>query len=265
MKLPESERFIYQHNPLIEVASQLRFPTILRITSHEPVEFQDEIREIYPILEISKLPSSFIIGNESQQEESQATELVYVFTSEDLSWRVSLNRNFIAIATRNYRRYEEFKQKFVDILKVFERIYKPAFYSRIGLRYEDLIVRSELGLQKVDWSAIIPQHIAPELHSPAIASSVRASIKNLVLETDDGAIMLKHGLVNAIDVDRNAEELAYLLDADFYKEGKIGKGDYVWELFDRYNKSARNLFRWSITDRLHEAMEPQYVKAGNEF
>jgi uncharacterized protein (TIGR04255 family) len=76
------------------------------------------------------------------------------------------------------------------------------------------------------------------------------------METEDGAITLRHGLVNARDEEQNIDELAYLLDADFYKEGKIGRGDYVWELLDCYNKSARNLFRWCITDRLHIAMEP---------
>ncbi|TYQ23683.1 TIGR04255 family protein [Pseudanabaena sp. UWO310] len=260
MIFPDNERSIYQNNPLIEVVCQLRFPTILRISNHAPVEFQDEIRATYPIFEevSPQVPVYFGKDNRLQQEDlqGQSNDVFYHFVSDDFSWQVSLSQNSIAIVTRNYRRYEEFKQNFIHILEIFEKIYKPSFYSRIGLRYKDLIVRSDLELAEVDWSYLIPQYIAPELHSLEIASSVRESSKILVMETEDGDITLRHGLVNARDEELNIEELAYLLDADFYKEGKIGKGDYVWELLDCYNKSARNLFRWCITDRLHTAMEP---------
>ena len=54
MKLPDYERVIYEYNPLIEVIAQIRFPTILKITSQEPVDFQDSVRFEYPIFEASR-------------------------------------------------------------------------------------------------------------------------------------------------------------------------------------------------------------------
>ena len=41
-------RKFYRRSPLIEVICQLRFPDILKIEAHEPADFQDAIRQVYP-------------------------------------------------------------------------------------------------------------------------------------------------------------------------------------------------------------------------
>ena len=47
----QEERCIYQNNQLLEVICQLRFPTILAINAREPVDFQEAIRQAFPIYE----------------------------------------------------------------------------------------------------------------------------------------------------------------------------------------------------------------------
>jgi uncharacterized protein (TIGR04255 family) len=86
-------------------------------------------------------------------------------------------------------------------------------------------------------------------------------MKNLVLKTEQGQVNFKHGLVTVKEPGKNNEEIAYLFDADFYTEQKIERDGNVWNLLDQSNKSARRLFRWSITDILHNAMQPQAVDA----
>lgn len=266
MDLPNYERVIYQNNPLIEVVCQLRFPTILRIAHQQPVEFQDNIRFDYPIFESSQnvqIPSE-ISNFIPQFSASLINEVNYSFKSEDLKWQLSLDKESITLITNNYERYEQFSSRFKKAIEVFEKIYKPAFYSRVGLRYRDLIVRSKLNLQDKDWSELIPEHIASELHTPVIAPSIRLLLKNLQLETGFGQVLFNHGLVRVRDTEKDIDELAYLLDADFSTEGKIGKSDDIWNIFDQSNRTARNLFRWSITDKLHNAMQPQPVKVDTD-
>ena len=53
---PSIERVIYQNNTLGEVVCQLRFPTILRIEASSPADFQDAIREAYPLFITKKSP-----------------------------------------------------------------------------------------------------------------------------------------------------------------------------------------------------------------
>ena len=260
MNLPEFERVIYKRNPLIEVVCQLRFPPILKISHQEPVEFQDEIRFRYPLFETTKaqVPSDILkIVQQFGLPLPLQTDTAYSFKSEDQRWSLSITKDFIALNTSSYERYEQFKQRFEEALEIFERIYKPSFYTRVGLRYQDLIIRSKLGIEDKNWSELIAKHIASELHDPELSSSIRTIMKNLVLKTENGQINLNHGLVTVKEAQENSDEIAYLFDADFYIEQKIeGNGD-VWNALNQFNQSAGRLFRWSITDVLHNAMQPQ--------
>lgn len=261
MHLPESERVIYERNPLIQVACQLRFPPILKISHQEPVEFQDEMRFQYPLFESTQPQFPSEISQAIQQFGLPLlNDLSYSFKSEDQRWQLSITKDFITISTSAYEKYGQFKNRFSEAVEVFERIYKPSFYTRVGLQYQDLIIRSKLGLEDKDWSDLITKNIASELYNSELAPSIQSIIKNLILTTEHGQVNFKHGLVTVKEPEQNNDEVAYLLDADFYTEQKIERGENVWNILNQFNKSARKLFRWSITDTLHNAMRPQTVK-----
>ena len=261
MKLPNYERVIYEDSPLIEVIAQLRFPTILKIASQQPVDFQDSIRFEYPIFETSRnLQIPVELSNLLTQFSSNFTsDLTYQFKSEDLSCQISLDTNSITLATTKYERYENFIDKFKSAVEIFEKIYNPSFYSRLGLRYRDLIIRSKLNIKDKEWYDLIPKHIALEIYTPEVADSIQNFIKNLQLKTEFGQVNFNHGLVNVRDTEEGIDETAYLLDTDFFNEDKIQRGENVWNILDNYNRTARNLFRWSITEELHRAMRPQPI------
>jgi uncharacterized protein (TIGR04255 family) len=261
MYFPESERVIYQRNPLIQVACQLRFPPILKIVHQEPVDFQDAIRVQYPFFENPR--------NQYLPELSQMTQqlnlpylgdLPYSFRSEDQRWQLFIAKDFILLTTSAYERYEQFCSRFKEAVEIFERIYRPSFYTRVGLQYQDLIVRSKLNLEDRKWSELITEHIAAELYDDRMANSVRSMVKNFVFDVEQGQVTFKHGLVEVTDKESTQGEIAYLLDADFYADQKIEVSEDVWNLLSQFNQSARRLFRWSITDVLHNAMAPRPVE-----
>lgn len=265
MHLPESERVIYARNPLVQVACQLRFPPILKISHKEPFDFQDQIRSQYPFFEVNKPQFPSEISQIIQQFGlSLSNDFSYSFKSEDQRWQLFISNDFITLSSSVYKRYEQFKSRFMEVVDVFERIYEPSFYTRVGLQYQDLIIRSKLGLEDKDWSDLISERIASELHNPSFVSSLQSIMKHLILRTDQGQINLNHGLVTVKDPEKDESEVAYLLDADFYTEQKIERGGNVWNELDRFNKSAGRLFRWSITDVLHAAMHPQAVDTASE-
>jgi hypothetical protein len=56
--LDNVERVLYEKNPLESVICQVRFPTILRVDSEVPSDFQDRIRGRFPIFSESSDESS---------------------------------------------------------------------------------------------------------------------------------------------------------------------------------------------------------------
>ena len=263
MKLPDYQRVIYGRTPLIEVVGQLHFNTILKISNQEPFEFQEKIKSDYPIFQQSQslnLPPEVTalltqIGSLGHFTSS------YNFLSENSKWQVSLTRNTLSLATFEYKRYEEFKDKFIKVIEVFEDIYKPSFYIRLGLRYRDLILRSKLNIEDKEkpWSELISPKIAYELHSSEWCNSINTLTKNLEINLPKGKVNFNHGLVTAQDNSKsNSQEIGYLFDADFFIEGKINKEE-IWNDFNKFNQIGGKLFRWSITEELHQAMEPQSI------
>lgn len=256
MHLPEIERVIYERNPLILVACQLQFPPILKISHQEPFELQERIRFQYPFFEtVQSQAASEIAGAIQKLGLQLAGHLSYRFESEDRDWTLLIDKNSITLLASEYENYEQFQQRFQEILESFESLYQPSFYTRVGLHYQNLIVRSELEIAEKSWSELISENIAAEFHRSEVFQSIHSILKYLTLEFECGLIDFRHGLVIAKNPDNNLEEEAYLLDVDLYTEEKIERKENVFLLLDEFKKSARKLFRWSITEDLHNALQ----------
>jgi uncharacterized protein (TIGR04255 family) len=87
MPFKETQRVIYNKNPLIQVVSQLRFPRILAIDEKQPVDFQEKIRQEYPLFEESIVQSHNVFFDPIQQKLQNSTSADsvknYVFTTEN--------------------------------------------------------------------------------------------------------------------------------------------------------------------------------------
>lgn len=253
---PETARLIYAKNPLEEVICQLRFHPILRIEAESPAAFQEAIRSEYPLFEQSpgeqlpipeeiakRLPEGLRIGNPS-----------YTFTSEDGAWKVVLTRDFIASTTSKYERWQDFGKHLNLPLKALVEQYSPAFYTRIGLRYRDVIRRSILGLGEVDWAELLKPQIAGELSIRDVAKAIERAAREaiFVLDENESKLHVRHGLARR---GPNGEE-CYVVDSDFFTTQKTEIKD-AGKILDTFNRHAGRFFRWCITDRLHQAMGPR--------
>lgn len=259
MSFPETQRVIYDKNPLIEVICQLRFPPILRIDSDIPAAYQDSIRDQFPIFRenqpgVPDLPKEAVklLGSDFI---ARIGSVVYDFFSVDEVWKVSLNREFIALTTYKYKRWEEFRSYLKKAVESVVNIYKPTFYTRIGLRYRDAINRSALGLPDVKWSVFLKPHIAGELSSPDIAENIMELKHDVVIRLEgDMVVHVQHGLA----INKESNESLYIIDSDFYTNQKT-EIDHAFQTLDHFNKQSARLFRWCITDKLHEAMGPKPI------
>ncbi len=259
MPFPESPRVVFRENPLVEVICQLRFPTVLAIAASPPTEFQEAIRSDYPIYtrqEGAQTPPEIasILGQLQIPALPAPPEAVnHRFESEDGNRIITLATNFVAVTERKYERWELFWEEIERARSALETIYRPSFYDRLGLRYQDVISRERLGLQGVEWSDLLNPAISGLLSSPQeIRESVRSVRGDSLLAVDgSGSVRLQHGLVQS----EGSEEQVYLFDADFFTEERIS-GDELPGTLDLFNRQAGHLFRWAITDRLRDALGP---------
>src|SRR4030042_3156809 len=150
MPFPDAPRVIYKRNPLDRVICQLRFSKLGGIETEMPSQFQECIRKDFPEFQEKEETSlNLLLPQRIQQE--RPTELLrqvmpsrsknYEFSSEDGVWRVNLTRTFVALTTSKYIRRSEFNERLEGSFKALIEIYKPAYFSRIGLRYVDVIKR----------------------------------------------------------------------------------------------------------------------------
>ncbi|GDX40580.1 hypothetical protein LBMAG21_08720 [Armatimonadota bacterium] len=135
----------------------------------------------------------------------------------------------------------------------FEEIFHPRYYTRIGLRYQDMIVRSRIGLDGIAWNALLQPYILGELGSNDIESSIVARFTQCLinLSASQSQVRLGHGFGPDTE-----EGVPYVIDSDFFTDIKTEKGQ-VLDALDYFNKQSGRLFRWCITPRLHAAMDPQ--------
>lgn len=251
--LDSYERVIYERNPLVEVVSQIKFPTLLSIASNLPSEFQNNLIGAYPTLEVQRVFQVDVgSGNSGVIARTQ-----YLFKSADGDWTVTLAPDFLALTTQNYVRWEEFEYRLREVITVLLGCYNIANFSRIGLRYRDVIDPQILGIDQFTWSDLIRPALlgvmaVPEFHDVKVDNV--SSIATFVID-GVSVTLTTSSLVN------QDNKSAFLIDSDFYQVDSSEAGvDYAIGTFRRLHEYSGPLFRFCITQTLHDALRPKPVK-----
>lgn len=253
MPFPETPRVIYKNNPLALVLCQLRFPKLLKIAEKQPAGFQERIRDVYPLYSERKegpevpaaLREVFSIGETSLHD----------FKTADEFWTLTLGSEFIALATTKYTRFDEFDGRLRASAAALIDEFRPSFWTRVGLRYRDVIRRTDLGFPKdLPWSELINPRVLGELAADeaAISSAIIESRSNTLLSLSThhpSQVRIRHGL------ESEDEEQTYVIDTDFYTTVRLDI-ESTHRLLGEFKLRAARLFNWAITPKLRNALGP---------
>lgn len=248
----QEPRCVYARNQLGEVICQLRFPEILTVNTNVPAEFQEAIREDYPGYSARKEPVPLKPGAPAPQP-----GMNYQFASADGVWRVNLTSRFISLATSRYTCWEDFAAKLDKPLAAFIRIYRPAYFERVGLRYLNFISRNTLELNHTPFSMLIAPAYLGLLGDPEISetAATRATVDADVAIRGGCRVKLHAGPGMVRRPGQTDTEPKFILDLDLYMPGKLALNLSAGALHTLHAQ-AYPIFRGAITDTLHEAMEP---------
>lgn len=253
-------RKFYRRSPLIEVICQLRFPDILKIEAHEPADFQDAIRQVYPqyAKRIEQLPPQ----NAGGKMVEQGTVNNYQFISADSGWKVSLAKGFIALSTTRYTRWEEFAKRLDVVLAAFIKIYQPAYFTRVGLRYMNAVNKAALGLAETPWHELIAPGYLGLMADEDARRQMFIKCEQLVTVTMPGGakanIKCGPGLLRKVDnrTRQVDEQKVFMLDLDVFFDGKMPLGQVAGAL-NIVHDNAGSLFSGAVRQPLLDAMEPE--------
>ena len=256
MHFEEFDRVEYKHNILFEVVFQARFPEIMKISQDVPAEFQDILRKEGYQESASEIP---VVppGIPKELEEIVSAAKLFHFLSEEKDWKVSLARNFIALTcSENRSSYEDFRERLEKVLQIFSKIYEPSYFTRIGLMHRNIANKVVLPHIEKGVEAFIPEYIFPELSTP-IAEDIETLQKVSQFNDENIKANVTHVLSEASGTFRKkefADEKSYIIDVDCFIANKIEGIDDALTKYDVFKQLNWNIFQWSITDNLREAM-----------
>jgi len=256
------ERCRYQTNPLAEVICQLRFPEILAISNQPPVDFQEAIRSAYPgFVRRQEMPAPRITGSgDNLKVQQQPAVINYQFSTPDGVWRVNLTGTFVSLTCSRYTCWEEFAARLDKPLAAFIRIYQPAYFERIGLRYMNFISRFDLGLEGVPYSQLIkPCYLGPLMEEDVNEAATSRCTVDAEMAIRGGCRVKLHagpGLVKRGG--KEDKEVKFIFDQDLYMPGQL-QPNLVAGALQTLHAQADSIFRGAITEKLHNAMGPEDI------
>lgn len=253
-------RCIYQKNQLAEVICQLRFPEILSIQANLPVDFQEAIRDEYPRYSSRKeTPAPKLTGTPGNLNlEKQEPITNYQFASADGVWRVNLTSRFISLSCSKYTCWEDFAARLDKPLAAFIKIYHPAYFERVGLRYLNFISRKELGLEGTPFSELFqPCYLGPLAEEDVPETGIGRCSVDTEMAIRGGCRVKLHAGPGMVKRGGQADsELKFVFDQDLFMPGQLAVNLSAGAL-QTLHAQADSIFRGAITDTLHNAMDPE--------
>ena len=221
----QEERCLYRKSALAEVICQLRFPEILTIGANVPVDFQEAIREDYPRYSSrQEMAAPRITGAPGNlQVQNQPATVNYQFTSADGVWRVNLTSKFISLTCARYTCWEDFAKKLDKPLAAFIKIYKPAYFERVGLRYLNFFSRKELELEHLPFRELMhPCWLGPLAEEDvAETASSRCSVDTELAIRNGCRVKIHAGPGKVKRNGQEDPEVKFIFDQDLYMPGNL--------------------------------------------
>ncbi len=244
---------------LQQVVCNIQFPRQLRLENESPAAFQDSIKQTFPLYQKGQaieLPQGVQIPQQVLQlMAAQAVNPQHQFLTEDKKSTVALTPETLTYTSRSYTSWETFRSGLQQSLSALNREYGIPFFSRISLRYVNVINKNQLNLGNRRWADLLKTDFIGKFPLEQFEDSTQHIALNMRLRLPDGTgtVTIQHGFVFVVGTQRTGR--SYLLDFDFHEQPKIEIKDAEPRL-DHFHELAGRAFRWSIAGELRTALGP---------
>jgi uncharacterized protein (TIGR04255 family) len=237
LNVPQVARRHYSRNFIRQAVCELRFPTIFEIDDRRPPQvFWNAVRRTFQthdlISKVNLSPAKVEHGN------------AHRFTTPKGRWTAILRNSSVSLETFQYNSFEDFEENLRVIVNAASQMIDSEFYTRIGLRYINLLPIEGGGVD--GW--VNPVLIAPLAtgvlgDSSEFAGQVRGN-------TACGGYYFQHGI--GVDQAASASK-GYVLDFDFYCDDVPVAN--AWETIRALHSEEHSLFRWALGPKAQAHLE----------
>lgn len=268
MKITNSERVIYQNNPIAEVICQIRFEALSAIEVENFAFLQKSLSD----LGYTKYSQEKTYGFQQQLDArgmpipqapvSLPQLLIHRFMSDDGLFHVLYCADFISISCLKYSNWDDFLKRIFAVIGAFAALHIKVNVNRMGLRYRDVIEREAIGLKGVPWQELIKPFLLGPFAQNALCDeldddvNIHSLMSQAQLKVDDSWLILQSALMSSV----SGENKAFLIDSDFFYDQKIDPDllsnfDKLDFTLNKLHSNAGALFRRCITEKLHNALK----------
>lgn len=226
----------FPRNFIRQAVCELRFPTLMSLGGAKPPEkFVAALRKRFPI---SETINEVTVG----AGQSSVTSHAHQFKSTKLVWTASLKQSAVVLESMRYSTYADFRERAQDVLDAALLVIDSDFFTRVGLRYINVVPTDEAPM--TEW-------INPALVQPLIGhgfTGISEFAGKLAMSAEDGGCLLQHGVsIKGDEPGPTQRPPDYVIDIDTYRVD-IPAGD-VMSILDANHRQAFSLFSWALGSR----------------
>lgn len=236
--------------PVNEVICQLRFPPIVKLGISIDPDFQDEIRTDYPYYD--RLINNSVVNDQIVKKlQFPSDQLNHEFVNQTQNQKINIMQNFIALSTTAYDTWDRFQPEISSVFNIFEKHYKPALFTRTGLRYINLLTSDILpGLYEQPLAEFINKDFLGPIADKMINNPNLLGYSSNLQITDRQDITIQYGIGAAWEEqspDISRQNRYFYIDIDVYQSNKKDLAS-LDEILNEAHKIAYNALRLVVTD-----------------
>lgn len=192
--LPSENDVHLKNAPVQEVICQLTFPPIIKLGLTIDPDFQDEIRDAYPLYE--RMINDMSVNDQMiKQLRFPSDQLNHSISNMNRNEKINIEQNFFAFSTTAYSTWDDFYPKIIKYFGIFAKYYSPAAFLRTGLRYVNLFTSDIIpDLKNRPLQDFFQQEFLGPIGSKTIDNPYLSAFSSTVKIHDTQDVLIRYGI-----------------------------------------------------------------------
>lgn len=253
--------------PLTYVLAQIKISQILDIEKFIP-QLQEAIRKDFPRFDKFEIQSFEIKKNIDKEkfDVRQNTQTQWHFTDKTSTVGILVDNNSIMIHTSKYNSYNDLNETLQSILEKFHNILSISLYTRLGLRYINLIQSNVTEYIRANFNDLIINNNSYITKIDTAQNTDNGILKvQATFSSDDNMLKTNNPLTN-IYLPFDLQQSANYLSFEHHKKNS-STIEYLMLDIDHFSEKEGDFDLSSILmqlEKLHEGIETAFYNAVTE-